>query len=101
MELIVPVSLKKKSVLDLELAWETKSIYSTVLIEPGFSCIGKYIVDIGLPKSIIIALIERGNMFLISEGSTELLQGDRLYIMADDMSVIDKLYICIGKQIDN
>lgn len=100
LKLIVPVSLKKKSVLDLELAWETKSIYSTALIEQGFSCIGKSIVDVGLPNNIIIALIERGNKFFLSDGSTKLLQGDKLYIMADDLSAIDKLYICIGKQKD-
>jgi potassium/hydrogen antiporter len=98
LKLIVPVNLKKKSVLDLELAWETKSIYNTVLIEPNFSCIGKSIVDIGLPNSIIIALIERDNKFFISDGSTKLLQCDKLYIMADDSDAIERLNICIGKQ---
>lgn len=60
----------------------------------------KSIVDVGLPNNIIIALIERGNKFFLSDGSTKLLQGDKLYIMADDLSAIDKLYICIGKQKD-
>lgn len=98
LNLIVPVSLKKKSALDLELAWKTKSIYNTVVIEPNFTCIGKSIVDIGLPNSIIIALIERDNKFFISEGSTKLLLGDKLYIMADDLKDIEKLYISFGRQ---
>jgi cell volume regulation protein A len=98
LKLVVPVNLKKKSALDLELAWENKSIYNTVLIQPDFTCIGKFIVDIGLPNSIVIALIERDNKFFISEGSTQLFAGDKLYVMADDLNAIDKLYICIGSQ---
>jgi len=98
LKLVVPVNLKKKSTLDLELAWETKSIYNTVLLQPDFTCIGKSIVDIGLPNSIVIALIERDNKFFISEGSTKLLAGDKLYIMADDLNAIDKLYTCFGSQ---
>jgi potassium/hydrogen antiporter len=101
LNLIVPVSLKKKSALDLELAWKTKSIYNTVVIEPNFTCIGKSIVDIGLPNSIVIALIERDNKYFISEGSTKLLLGDKLYIMADDLKDIEKLYISFGKQNGN
>ena len=101
LKLTVPVSLKKKSVLDLELAWKTKSLYNTVLIEPGYSCIGKSIVDIGLPNSIIIALIERDSKFFISDGSTKLLNGDKLYIMADNTKDLNELYICIGAQKNN
>ncbi|HEY4787202.1 MAG TPA: TrkA C-terminal domain-containing protein [Bacteroidales bacterium] len=84
LNLIVPVSIKKKSVLDLELAWKTKSLYSAVEIEPDFGCIGKSIVDLKLPNSIVIALIERDNKFFLSDGSIKLLRGDKLYIMADD-----------------
>jgi potassium/hydrogen antiporter len=98
LNLIVPVSLKKRSTLDLELAWETKSIYNVISIESKFTCIGKSIVDIGLPNNIVIALIERDNKFFIPEGSTKLLKGDKLSIMADDIKAIDKLDISLGKQ---
>jgi cell volume regulation protein A len=97
LKLSVPVNLKKKSVLDLELGWKTKSLYNLVLVESGFSCIGKTIVDLGLPNSIIIALVERNNKFFISEGSTSILPGDKLYVMADDLKSMEKLYLCLGK----
>jgi potassium/hydrogen antiporter len=96
LNLIVPVGLKKKSVLDLELAWKTKSLYTTVTIEPNFNCLGKSIVEIGLPNSVIIALIERNNKFFISDGSTKIQEGDKLYLMADDQSSIDKFYNTVG-----
>jgi len=94
----VPVNIRKKSVLDLELGWKTKSVYNVVPIEKDYSCIGKTIVDLGLPASIIIALVERNNKYFISEGSTRLLNGDRLYVMADDQKSMEKLYICLGKE---
>lgn len=93
----VPVNLKKKSVLDLELGWKTKSLYNVVLVESGLSCIGKTIVDLGLPNSIIIALIERNNKFIISEGATTINANDKLYVMADDEISMGKLYKCLGK----
>jgi potassium/hydrogen antiporter len=97
LKLSVPVNIRKKSVLDLELGWKTKSVYNVVPIEPGYSCIGKNIVELGLPASIIIAMIERNNKYFISDGSTRLLTGDKLYIMADDQKSLEKLYICLGK----
>jgi len=97
LKLTVPVKLKKKSTLDLELAWKTKSLYTTVTIESGFHCVGKSIVELGLPNSIIIALIERNNKFFISDGSTKLLKGDVLYIMADGEESLTSLSSCLGK----
>jgi cell volume regulation protein A len=97
LRLAVPVNIKKKSVLDLEMGWKTKSLYTVVPIESGFSCISKTIVDLGLPNSIIIALVQRNNKFFVSEGSTILHSGDKLYVMADDDKSMKKLDDCLGK----
>jgi potassium/hydrogen antiporter len=99
LNLAVPVNIRKKSVLDLELGWKTKSVYNVVAIEKGFSCNGKTIVDLGLPNSIIIALVERNNKYFISDGSTRLFTGDNLYVMADDLKSMEKLYNCLGKPV--
>lgn len=101
LKLSVPVNIRKKSVLDLELGWKTKTIYNVVPIEPGFGCINKTIVDLGLPPSIIIAMVERSNKYFISDGSTRLLPGDKLYVMADDMKSMDKLYSRLGRPVSD
>jgi cell volume regulation protein A len=98
LNLSVPVNIKKKSVSDLEMGWKTKSMYSIVPVESGLSCIGKTIVDLGLPNSIVIALVERNNKFFIADGATTIHSGDKLYIMADDLKSMEKLYNCLGKQ---
>lgn len=97
LNLTVPVNIRKKSVLDLELGWKTKSVYNVVPIENGFSCIGKTIVDLGLPNSVIIAMVERNNKYFISDGSTKFLKGDKLYVMADDEKSMNKLFARLGK----
>lgn len=101
LRLSVPVNIRKKSVLDLELGWKTKTVYNVVPIEPGFSCTNKTIVDLGLPPSIIIAMVERNNKYFISDGSTRLLPGDKLYVMADDMKSMDKLYSRLGRPVSD
>jgi cell volume regulation protein A len=72
-------------------------LYNIILVESGFHCIGKTIVDLGLPNSIIIALVERNNKFFVSDGATTIYAGDKLYVMADDVSSVKKLYNCLGK----
>jgi potassium/hydrogen antiporter len=96
LNLSLPVNLKKKSVSDLESAWKTKSLYKTFSIQPGLSCIGKSVVDLELPGSIVIALIERNNKFIIVDGATIIMAGDKLYVIADNSEALEKLQSCIG-----
>ncbi len=95
LKLTVPINLKKKSTLDLELAWNTKSLYTSITIQPTFKCIGKSIVDLRLPSSIIIALIARDNKFFIPDGSTKILSGDVLYIIANNSESVQTLSKCL------
>jgi cell volume regulation protein A len=100
LKLSVPVNIKKKSALDLELGWKVKSLYSIVPVEHDLSCIGKTIVDLGFPNSIVIALVERNNKYFVSDGSTVIHSGDKLYVMADDAKSMQKFYACLGKPAD-
>jgi potassium/hydrogen antiporter len=95
LKVTVPVNLKKKSVLDIEMAWKTKSIFRIVEVAKDFGCINKAIVDLKLPNSIVIALIERNNKFFVSDGSTRIHPHDKLYIMADKEQDLEQLTHCI------
>lgn len=101
LHLSVPEDKVKKSKLDLETAWRTKSVYKTIVIDDSSNLIGKSIVETKLPNSIIIALIERNDKFLISDGSTVLQKGDILYLMADNENEIKNFYNESINQPDN
>lgn len=45
--------------------------------------LGKQIVDLSLPKSALIMLIERGDASLVPRGGTVLKQGDKLLVLAE------------------
>jgi cell volume regulation protein A len=95
LNLTMPINLKRKSVIELEQAWGTKSIYKAIAIDAHYQCIGKSIVDMKLPNSIVIALIERKNKFFLSDGATKIMEGDVLYVMADNEKAIESLYACL------
>ena len=67
LKLTVPVNLKKKSVLDIEMAWKTKSIFRIVSVEKDFACINKAIVDANDVKSLgpnYVSILEYFNWVL-------------------------------------
>ncbi len=96
LKLTVPVSIKKKTTLDTDLVSKIKSVLVSVTIEGSFSCIGKSIVELGLPNSIVIALIERDKKFITPDGSTKLELNDKLTVMADSVNAVGNFYNCLG-----
>lgn len=99
LKLTVPKSAKRKSVLDQELLGKPMPIYETVKINPEFGSIGKPIVEIKLPNSIIITMIERDMRYFISDGSTHIQANDKWYVMADNPEAIENLYTCLGRKL--
>lgn len=60
-----------------------KSELQELPIPPGSNVIGKAIVELGLPAGVLIALMARGEEFLVPSGGTTLQAGDALLILAD------------------
>ncbi len=56
------------------------------------SVLNKKIVQLGFPKEARIIAIKRGNTFIIADGFTRLLEGDSLYIVADDKEALDQVF---------
>ncbi len=96
LHLTVPVSIRKKSTLDIELANKVKSILVELEVNASFKCANKSIIDITLPKGILISMISRGESYLQPEGSTVILVGDKLSILADSIDALQGFYKSIG-----
>ena len=56
-------------------------------VSPASRVVGKQIVDLHLPKSVLIVLLTRGEAYLTPRGATILQEGDDLLILADRPSV--------------
>jgi Trk K+ transport system NAD-binding subunit len=50
---------------------------------------GKQIVEIGLPRGVLIVLVSRGEEFLVPSGGTVLEAGDKLLVLAEKSELAD------------
>ncbi|NJK97287.1 MAG: hypothetical protein HC905_22390 [Bacteroidales bacterium] len=55
LNLAVPMSIRKKSTLDSELANKVKSIMIEVEVKSGYKCVNKTIIDLSIPKGNVIS----------------------------------------------
>jgi potassium/hydrogen antiporter len=60
-----------------------------VAVRPESAAIGKRIVELKLPKDVIIVLVSRGEEFIVPSGSTEIMAGDTLLVLGDKHAVSD------------
>lgn len=82
--LTLPENLKPRTQTDLELNDSIKSKLREVVIPATSSVVGKQIVQIGLPKTSLIAIIKREDNYITPHGATVLNANDKLYLLAED-----------------
>jgi trk system potassium uptake protein TrkA len=95
---IVANLIEQASTLDvfmksLELE-EDKVIVTEIIVEPDFPVVDKKIMDMELPKNVIIGSIIREGKMIIPNGSTEILSEDKLIIISskeDQLKAVDAI----------
>jgi len=96
LNLILPTQVRRYSIFEKELTIKEKSIMVQTTIESFCPCIGKSIVDLSLDGTISIASIERDGKYFTPEGTTRIMKGDRLSVLADNPVAINKFYKVLG-----
>ena len=67
-----------------------------ILVRESTTAAGKSIMELGLPKQALIVMIQRGGDNITPNGSTVLMSGDRLLVVAETIEVIKELKNIIG-----
>jgi cell volume regulation protein A len=100
LHLLVPDKSRKKSLLDKELASKIKSLVVEFDVLPGFYCIGKSIMDIGVPRNVMIVMVNRNDALITPENITFIEPYDKLMIMAENKDRLEEIYrnLSIGKR---
>lgn len=82
LKLTIPEGKENKPALEFD-SDTVKLILEEMTVEPNYNCVNTTIVDIELPKTVLIVMIARGDKYLTPNGSTVIEAGDRLTILAD------------------
>ena len=88
LKLTIPEGKVKKPILEFD-SHNIKSVLEEITVEPDFRCVDQAIVDLELPKTALIVMIERDEKYFTPNGSTVIEAGDRLTILADSKKNLD------------
>ncbi len=95
LKLIDPESLEEK-VIDFEKYEKALSQIAELIIDNNCSYVGKSIMQIGLPKEVLIVMIHRNNTTITPNGSTILQPLDKLLIVSDSHNSIEEAKRILG-----
>lgn len=88
LKLTIPAGKARKTILEFD-SDTIKSVLEEFKVEPDFRCVNHTIVDMNLPKTALIVMIERSDKYFTPNGSTVIEPGDRLTILADSKANLD------------
>ena len=87
---------RKNMVMNVDLGDSVKSESAEITLPEGCWACGQKIVDLGLPKTALIAMIKRGPHYITPNGSTKLEDHDELLIFSEDEKCLTEVYRRLG-----
>ncbi|MFD2200721.1 potassium/proton antiporter [Shivajiella indica] len=88
----LPEKVKPRSPLDTFLREGPKTAMVEIQIPENNPIVGKKILELGFPKNAIIAMLKRLDKYLTPNGTTEILGGDTLIVLADSYDNLKGVY---------
>lgn len=82
-----PLLAKRRHPFEIVLSEKTESEFVELTVSAKSPAVGKQIVDLHLPKAVLIVLLTRGETYLTPRGATILHEGDDLLVLADRQSL--------------
>lgn len=88
----LPEKVKQRSSVDLFLSERARTVMAEIEIPDDGYAAGKEIVELHLPGTALIALINRNGKFLVPGGSTVIEPGDVLIVVSDNQEGLSQVY---------
>lgn len=99
LKLTVPETGGKPVEKAINLPDEIKELLTQVILPSDSKSVGRPIVEIGLPKTTLIAIIQRNDHFFTPSGSTILKEGDRLTILSDNKEDLQQACVKLDAEV--
>ncbi|HVG41252.1 MAG TPA: potassium/proton antiporter, partial [Chitinophagaceae bacterium] len=87
----VPAKAKRRVGLEFETNDNIKTEMKEIILVDSAGAIGKRIVELKMPATVNILAVKRSDVFITPNGSTKLLAGDVLHVLAEDKASIELL----------
>lgn len=88
---LLPSKVKSITPADILLSESISSEMAEISISPDTVPSGMKIVDLGFPQNARIALLKRGDTYIIPDGLTVIEPGDKLYIIAGNKEIMSSV----------
>ena len=95
LRLTIPESDKQLTKTDIELSDSIKQVLTEIVIPHECSIVGKQIVELGLPKTTFISIIQRDSKFITPSGSTHLEADDKLFVLTENKEDLSSVFDCL------
>lgn len=92
LHLTLPEKAKQRTKTDIELSDGIRSLLTEITIPEGCTATGKPLVELGLPGTALITLIERKGKYLVPNGNTLLEAFDKLYVISENKKDLGKVF---------
>lgn len=89
----VPETVKRRFNFDFEAGDAIKSDLQEIVVPEASKAAGRRIVELRLPSTVNILAIKRSNVFITPSGSTKLVSGDILHVLAEDKDSLEAFRI--------
>jgi cell volume regulation protein A len=96
LHLTIPEKAKQRTKTDIELSNGIKSMLTEIIIPEDCPVLNKPLVELGLPNTTLISLLERKGKYLIPNGSTWLEAGDKITVISEDSKALEKIFSCLS-----
>lgn len=92
----LPAKVKPRTPLEIFLNDDEKSEFAEFELLSNAGVIGKKVFELEFPRSAILALIKRNNKYLVPNGATILMEGDKLVIISEDKKSLEEAIIALN-----
>ncbi|MCG3178296.1 MAG: K(+)/H(+) antiporter NhaP [Phycisphaerae bacterium] len=97
LKLDMPLSRRARPPLELDQTdGALKAALTDVLVSHGSAAAGKRLIDLGLPRGVLVALVHRNGDYFIPTGSTVLLEDDSIMVLAEPEALTEVQRLAAG-----
>lgn len=89
----IPGNTRRIKDIDIEPTDRIKQVMHELMLTADSAAIGKKILELSIPYSVIITAIRRGDVYISPNGSTRLQENDRIYLLADDEKALQQFLL--------